>query len=73
MCGLSAALMNTTSMMIDPMAPASISGFRTLSRSDRIPNTIRATMSAHQNQAFSELACDVERLTPDGSLKTVAQ
>ena len=34
---------------------------------------ISATMSAHQNQEFRLLACEVVRLTPLGSLKTVAQ
>ncbi len=70
---LSAAWMNSTSITIDPTAPTSIRGLRTLRRSERMPKTMRATMSAHQNQALRLLAWAVDRLTPLGLLNTVDQ
>ena len=54
-----------------PTAPTSMNGLRTLSLSESTPNTIRATMSAPQNQVFSPLAWDTEKLVPLGFLNTV--
>ena len=65
--------MKKISMTIDPTAPTSMSGLRTLSTSERTPKTMRATMSAHQNQVLRLLAWAVERLRPFGFLNTVAQ
>ena len=52
------------SVTIAPIAPTSMSGFRTRSRSDTHPTTMSETMSAPQNQAFKPLTWDVDRLTP---------
>ncbi len=61
------------SMTIAPMEPTSMNGLRTRNLSESTPKTIRATRSAHQNQAFNPLAWPVVRLRPFGFLKTVAQ
>ena len=45
------------SITIEPSAPTSMSGLRTRSWSESTPNTMRATVSAPQNQALRPLAC----------------
>ena len=60
-------------MAIEPSAPTSMKGFRTLSASERSPNTTRAIASAAQNQVFNPLACATEKLVPFGFSKTVDQ
>ncbi len=54
-----------------PTAPTSMNGLRTLSRSDRIPKTMRATASAPQNQVFSPLAWATVKFRPLGFTNTV--
>ncbi len=58
-------------MTMAPMAPTSMNGLRTFNLSESTPNTIRATMSAAQNQVLSPLAWDTVKLVPSLFLNTV--
>ena len=56
---------------MDPMAPTSMNGLRTFSRSESTPNTMRATASAPQNHSLRWLAWATVKLRPSGFTKTV--
>lgn len=54
---------------MEPSAPMSISGFLTFSQSETMPNTMRAAMSAPQNQMLRPLTFEVVKKSPSGLLK----